>query len=364
MKIGVIGNYGATNSGDDAILTAILKIVSGHQVTIFSAHPEAWESTSNTTSVALFPLGVRSFFKYKFKPSLEALKKVDVVILGGGGLFQDKRLYACFLWAWQLFWVRRLKKPLFIYATGVGPLETILGRWLTRISYRHANVITVRDLESAECLKRIGIKKDVRVVADPVFLNPKPEKADFRTKKLFMISLRPWLNKDPKIIHFFGEFLAYLKAEREAEFVFVCMQAEKESDLKIIKPLIRRVGGRIYLPKNFSELLEQVEKAEFAIGMRYHFMIASLLTHTPLIPLSYTTKTTSLFLGTPLEKQIIPIEKLSLTELKENFKALSIGYNNTIVYQKVLAKNLSERAEEGAEVLREFLKTFDPKNFQ
>lgn len=361
MKIGLIGNYGATNVGDDAILAALLNEFKGHRFTIFSAQPEAWTASAKTKNVPLFPLGFRSFFKYRFKQSKEALKKVDVVILGGGGLFQDKRLYACFLWAWQVFWVKWFKKPLFIYATGVGPLGTRMGRFLTRYAYRYARLIAVRDEDSATCLKRLGLKKEIIVVADPAFLNSKPEKAEFRTKKLFMISLRPWLHQNRKIIQSFGDFLEALKKERGAELVFVCMQTHREDDLQLIRPLVSRVGGRIFVPGSFSELLKEMEKAEFAIGMRYHFMIAALIAQTPLIPVSYTDKTTSLFQGTPLEAHLLHVEDFNETSLSTTLKEVSIAYNNTVVYQHALAKHLAEKAEEGILLLKEALKTFDQK---
>lgn len=361
MKIGLIGNYGATNVGDDAILAALLSEFKGYRFTIFSAQPEAWVAGPKAKNVPLFPLGFRSFFRYGFKPSIKALKAVDVVILGGGGLFQDKQLYACFLWAWQVFWVKWFKKPLFIYATGVGPLGTRVGRLLTRYAYRYARLIAVRDEASATCLKRLGLKKDILVVADPAFLNPKPEKAEFRTKKLFMVSVRPWLHQNRKIIQSFGDFLETLKNEREAELVFVCMQTHREDDLQLIRPLVSRVGGRIFVPSSFTELLKEMEKAEFAIGMRYHFMIAALITQTPLIPLSYADKTTALFDGTPLEKYVLHVDDFNETSLLNTLKEVSIAYNNTVVYENALTKNLSEKAEEGISLLKEALKKVDQK---
>ena len=359
MKIGIIGNYGATNVGDEAILAVLLKELSNHQVTVFSAYAEKISSPRLRT-VPLFPLGIRSFWKFGFKASFQALKKVDVVIFGGGGLFQDDRLYACFLWAWQLFWVRRLKKPYFIYATGVGPLKTTMGKWLTKRAYKGAAEITVRDQQSALLLSQIGVKNKIQVTADPVFLIKIKEAEKDRTKKLFVISLRPWLFYNQKIIIAFAEFLKNLKKERAAEFIFVSMQELREDDLLVIGPILKRVAGKIYIPKDFLDLLKIMERAEFAIGMRYHFMIAALITHTPLLPISYSPKTSSLFEGMPLENQLIKIEDITTPLLKKQFKELSIGYNNAIVYEKALAQNLSEKAEEGIKSLKVFLKRFDP----
>jgi len=287
MKIAVIGNYGATNIGDDAILTALLKELEGHKVTVFSAHPEMTKTLFKVNAAPLLPLGFRSAYRNGFQESFRALKKCDAVILGGGGLFQDSRIYACFLWAWQIMWVKLFRKPLFICSTGVGPLKTRLGRHLTKWAYRQADRITVRDQYSADILKKIGLDREVHVAADPVFLFKSSDLLKNRGKNTYIVSLRPWLKYSNRIISVFTDFLQELKETKSAEFIFVSMQQIREQDLEMIEPLVSRLGGEIYLPNHFSDLLQIMETAEFAIGMRFHFMIAAILTQTPLLPISY-----------------------------------------------------------------------------
>lgn len=359
MKIAVIGNYGASNIGDDAILTAILSELEGHKVTIFSAYPEMTKQLFGAKTAPIFPLGFRSLYRNGFKKSIQALKKCDVVILGGGGLFQDSRLYACFLWAWQIFWVRLLKKPLFIYATGVGPLNTRIGQWLTKWAYRKAEIITVRDQYSADMLRKINLKRFIHVTADPVFKFKKPGIAKSRAKGTYIISLRPWLKYNQKIISVFTSFLRELKETKEAEFIFVSMQQIKEHDMQMIEPLVSKLGGELYLPNHFSDLLQIMETAEFAIGMRFHFMIAAILTQTPLLPISYAPKTEEIFEDSELRSYVSHVTDLSGEKLRADLRKLSVSYNNVMVYEKTLLKRYAERTEEGSKLLREFLKRFD-----
>jgi polysaccharide pyruvyl transferase CsaB len=361
MKIAVIGNYGATNIGDDAILLAILKGLQGHKVTVFSAHPEMTQSLFGTKAAPLLPLGVRSFYRNGFRESFKALKKCDIAILGGGGLFQDSYLYACFLWAWQVFWVKFFKKPLFIYASGVGPLNSRIGQRLTRWAYSRADVVTVRDHYSAKLLSKIGLKKEVYIIADPVFLFKKPDYAKSRAKNTYIISLRPWLNYNNKIIDVFGTFLKELKENKGAEFIFVSMQQIKERDLQMIEPLVSKLGGELYLPNHFADLLRIMETAEFAIGMRFHFMIAAILTKTPLLPISYAPKTEEIFEDTELRTYVSKVSDLSIEKLRTDLKKLSAGYNNAIVYERNLHQRYLERADKGSKLLNDFLKRFDEK---
>jgi len=359
MKIGLIGNYGATNIGDDAILTAILKSLEGHKVTIFSANPEGWKATGGTKSAPIFPFGFRSIWKYGFKESINAMKKMNAIVLGGGGLFQDSYLYACFLWAWQIFWVKHFKKPLFIYATGVGPLTTWLGKKLTRWAYRQADVITVRDRYSADILEELKIGKEVHITADPVFNYRKPGIAKGRTNHVYIISLRPWLDLNEKIISVLTSLLEYLKTTKEADFIFVSMQQIKQYDMQIIEPIVSKIGGEIFIPNNFSDLLQVMETAEFAIGMRYHFMIGAILTETPIIPITYAPKTRALFADTPLSVYMNPVENLSKERIIDDLKRLSVGYNNALIYERAINNEYFDLAEKNSELLNEFLKKID-----
>ena len=284
---------------------------------------------------------------------------MDAVILGGGGLFQDSYIFACFLWAWQIFWVKHFKKPLFVYATGVGPLKTWLGKKLTGWAYSQAEVITVRDRYSAEVLEGLKIGKEVHITADPVFNYRKPGIAKGRTKNVFIVSLRPWLNFNQDIISTFTTVFEKLKADKQAEFIFVSMQQIKQRDMDVIEPIVSKLGGEIYIPSNFSDLLQVMEAAEFAIGMRYHFMMAAILTETPLLPITYAPKTESLFIDSPLKKYMNPVHELSVDRIMEDLRNLSVGYNNSTIYEKSMTSEFSDLAEKNIELLKEFLKKID-----
>ncbi len=358
MKIGLIGNYGATNVGDEAILRAILKSHTGHEFTVFSSNPSKTHKELGVKAVPLFPLGFRSLFRHGFKRSMKALRSVDVIIFGGGGLMQDEYLLACFLWAWQVFWVKLFKKPMFIYATGVGPLKTWIGRRLTRGLYDYAAGITVRDHTSQNQLHRLSLPlKNVEITSDPAFLFKHADSEHSRVPHSYIISLRPWLKYNPKIISAFTQYLQKLKEEKSAKFTFVCMQRIKEHDLKVIEPVLKKVDGQLLQPKHFSELLEAMRQSEFAIGMRYHFLIASMLTKTPALAISYSHKVDSLYKHSILEPYMLPISELTAEHLEKKMSRLSVDYNNVKVYQKRRLEDLKELAEKNIEYFNGFIKT-------
>lgn len=358
MKIGLIGNYGATNVGDDAILNAILKSHPKHEFLVFSANPRLTNQLFGVKATPHFPLGIRSLFKNGFRQSLKALRSCDAVILGGGGLMQDERLFACFLWAWQVFWVKLIGKPLFIYSTGVGPLKTWLGRRLTKWVYSYATGITVRDEFSLHALEKLGLPRDnIEVTADPAFAFKHLEQEHSRQPHTYIISLRPWLKYNSRIISVFTNYLTKLKEEKNAKFIFVCMQKVKEHDHKVIDPILKKVDGTLLVPKHYSELLQAMGQAEFAIGMRYHFIMAAIITRTPVLGISYSHKVDSLFNNSILEPYKLPVGELSVEHLEKMMARLSVDYNNVQVYQRRRLEDFKELAEKNSEYFEGFIKT-------
>lgn len=358
MKLGIIGNYGATNVGDNAILKSIIEHHQHHKFLVFSANPSKTHSELDVKVASIFPLGLRSFFRHGFRRSMRDLKSVDAVIFGGGGLMQDDQPYACFLWAWQIFWVKWFDKPYFIYATGVGPLKSRIGRWLTRYVYKDAVGITVRDRLSFNTVKSLGLQTDnIEVTADPVFLLHRSEaELESRAPHTYLISLRPWLKYNAKMIATFTNFLLKLKNDKKARLIFVSMQQIKEADRQVIDPIIKRVGGELFVPANFNELLNLMRHSEFAIGMRYHFLVAALLTKTPSLAISYSHKVDSLFKNSSLEPYHLPIAELNEENLSRKMTRLSVDYNNVKVYQKRHLEQMRELASKNIDYFDGFIK--------
>jgi polysaccharide pyruvyl transferase CsaB len=343
MKLGLIGNYGATNVGDEAILASILKKHPQHEWTVFSANPAETAAHYGMETAPLFPFGVRSALKFGFKRAYRALKKCDAVVLGGGGLFQDDVKMACPLWAYQVLWVRSLKKPLYIYGAGVGPLKTKVGRSLTKKTFQYATAISVRDESSRALLMDLGIAPEkITLTADPAFLNAPQPHQELNTKNpVLLVSVRPWRNV-PKVVQLLSETL---KEIPNAKIKFVSMQGIKEGDSPVIAKLIKNLGGEAVAPKDFHELLSVMKTADFAIGMRYHFGIAAMLTGTPCLLLSYSPKVSSLYQGelTDYSLKVAGLEKEALKKALHQLMSHGPAISHVLLER---AKTLHEKALE------------------
>src|SRR5205807_7129447 len=98
-------------------------------------------------------------------------KESDRLISGGGSLLQDTTsLRSLIYYLWVVRLAHSCGAPIMFYAQGIGPLRRKVSRALTRLVANRVQQITVRDAESADLLRRIGVNRPpIEVTADPAF---------------------------------------------------------------------------------------------------------------------------------------------------------------------------------------------------
>lgn len=129
---------------------------------------------------------LRGFTSYIGPKTLPVLAKSDKVVIGGGGIFFDTRLFnITFNHLLNLFiitlWLKLLGKQVMIFAVGCSHLNSRLARWMTKVVLNNAKIITARD----ELSKRIFSEcadKEIILGAEPAFLL-EPKKT-FRAEKI------------------------------------------------------------------------------------------------------------------------------------------------------------------------------------
>jgi len=174
----IAGYYGFGNTGDEAILSAILK-------DLRALRPDLdLHVVSGNPSETASRYRVRAVLWSDIQAIIEHAQACDLILLGGGGIFHDywgaqantlltaKHAGIPFFSGFPLLaWL--LDKPCMIYAAGVGPLFSDEGKELTRLAFELVDVATVRDAESRQILQTLGLSVDkIRVTADPAFNLP------------------------------------------------------------------------------------------------------------------------------------------------------------------------------------------------
>lgn len=166
-KLLLSGYYGFGNLGDEAILASTVEAVGRRApevgVAVLSANPGETSASH----------GIQAFNRMSPKGVTSAIRMSDLVVFGGGSLLQDSTSFRSLSYYIAfIYLVKALGKPLVVYANGIGPLRSKVGRRLTGAALRTAKEITLRDPESESVLRDLGVGVDTRVTvtADPAFL--------------------------------------------------------------------------------------------------------------------------------------------------------------------------------------------------
>ena len=250
------------------------------------------------------PAYKRDYWMVKFAPIIPYLKTADVVLSVGGDNYSMDYAYPFYVLELNRL-VKRYNKKLVIWGASIGPFpdDERLKGILNDISI--ADLITVRETYSLDYLEKLGIQKNVRLVADPAFLL-KPEPADFVADKGdilgFNISsiFREYRNQanEINIIDEIVEFLKWVIEEKNLTVYLIPHVVRKggaNNDYHYMKVIADKLNKRDRVRRiaealNASQLKYVISQCRFFIGARTHATIAALSTGVPTLCLGYSWK--------------------------------------------------------------------------
>lgn len=336
-KIVVCGHYGSTNIGDEAIGFSLIqnlkKTKPDADITILSYNPDESSETFNINSQYLLPLGIRSLirgiFKGELRKTLKVIKECDKFILGGGGLFTDEKIFAIFLWGLHAFCALKYKKPLYMIGQSVGPLNSKIGKWITKKCFSKAEMIVVRDNASKKVLEETGIRNEIQIAPDLAFgiknihnfpyeesiekLNKKVEQNDL--KGYFVVSIRPWKKNTDKLYNNLEQAIGRIVQEYKLLPVLIPFQLINQNDEQLMHKIVDRntVKYPFLIQKftqNIFEVIKIIQGAKFTLGMRLHSLIFSIISNTPFVAISYSPKVRNLINDVGLSEFVINSDEI------------------------------------------------------
>lgn len=365
-RLVISGYYGFRNSGDEAVLKSILTALEEESIrtgmtiepVVLSIDPE-W-----TTSM----YGVKSVHRMKLGEVRQALKESDGLISGGGSLLQDATSMKSIPYYLGILKIAQwMKKPTFIYAQGIGPVNRGMFHPFIARTFRKCSYVSVRDNESAELLRKMGLSGErVEVVPDPVMGLPLPEskepvdssKKDELKLPVVGISVRYW-NTERQELTQLAAGLAALAAQMPVHFRFLPFHfpGDDESSRFVIERMgdVKARGSVISVVDeivNPQEMLAEVSRCDVLIGMRLHSLIYAASQRVPLLGISYDPKIDhflarlgSVPVGTSdqLDPQIVASELRSLLKDGDAWRARNASRIDTL---KQEARRPAERIAE------------------
>ena len=301
-KIVISGYYGFNNAGDEALLTAILASLRAIEpkadITVISGNP------GNT----IVKHQVKSLYRFAAVRLLRAIGEADLVISGGGSLLQDVTSKRSLIYYLSIIAAAKWKgRKVMLFAQGIGPIRNRLMRLLTRLVVNKADVITVRDRDSAEELARMGVPAvKVEVTADPVLmLNPESKvmgKAILAEagldpyKPIIGVSVREW-PENQRCLKQLATALGKLSEKYNAQIAILPLQVSMDlKDSQLLQSYLPKIRNRVALLQgdySTEEFLSIIGSFRLLIGMRLHALIFAAVMKVPLMAISYDPKVDS-----------------------------------------------------------------------
>ena len=404
-QIYLTGGWGYGNKGDNAILEAMLKTLDSklktHSVLLTSYSPKETLKQHKITATPSIhnllhkrnPLALfhnfavwlwrksnhRILLSPQLKKHLSDMGKSDLVVLGGGGYFNDawrSKLSSIYV---EIEMAEAAKTPIMVYGQTVGPFDSnsIQGKLSKKLS--SFSKIAYRDIQSLQILeKSLANKNNFVFTADEANLL---ETCDYehlnrKTKNKILVGVmtqkyRPHLGvygpsptgkiktSDEYVKQLTLSLTKLSQQVKDIEFLFIPSTTWDEETCKVVfNNLITNgcVATLISDPKA-DEFIGACQSVDLMISTNMHPIIIASTACKPSIAISYHYKLDDYMNSVGLSEYTVRIDDFTAEELfKKSVDALA----QTEVLAEVVRKNhaiVKSRANKNIEAVKEILNT-------
>lgn len=297
QTIALLGYYGFGNSGDDALLRAILDDL---RETAPMAGPVVLSFRPKKTRLEY---GVQSINRFNVFAISRLFSRCKLFLSGGGSLIQDVTSTKSLLYyLWMIKLAKKKGLPVMLYANGIGPLVRETNRKRVAPVLNTVDCITLRDEASMQTLRGLGVTKpDISLSADPALGLRQFDTAD--AKKLleqsgltdgepfFCLSVRRWRGAPDNLDAHFAALADYIAETYGLTPVFVPMQYEKDIALcRAVQGSMRQRSIVLDSSMDTDTILGVLSLSQAAVAVRLHLLIFGTLLGLPVMGIDYDPK--------------------------------------------------------------------------
>jgi polysaccharide pyruvyl transferase WcaK-like protein len=361
MKLILAGNgYGAGNIGDEAILAGIIDMLKNRlpsiEIEVVSDNPRFTEAMHGVRSFGWVHLvHPKRILKY-----LIQVRNADFVIFGGGTLGDDTYglMYPILTISQMIILTKLLGVSYGMLAIGVNRFRTKIGANIVRLLYGSMKFITVRDSESKEVCKEIGIMSNKLFECADAAYAMKP----FNIEQGKLVLIQRGINPKEKMVavnvltEIYEQFdykkkiaklCDYLIEKYEITPVFISHEIrpgmDQTANCETIefmehKDRVRILSTEFYNPRLMVAILSNFI---FTLGMRMHILILSAMASVPVIGISRVDKVNNFFNQLNLDT-VTSIQDFNLDKM---FKSIDDIIYNREWYVNQVAAFSQERYE-------------------
>ena len=248
-----------------------------------------------------------------------------------------------------------------VYANGIGPINKPKNRENAKAVLSKADYITLREADSFDELKSLGINgKNVKVTADPALtiVPADGKRADELLKacgadaneKLIGISVRNWKNCRADFMDSVSGALDAICEKYNLVPLFLPLKFPE--DIQTSNELASKMTtkGHIITQKlTAKEIVAVTGRCKTILAMRLHSLIYAANTNIPTVAIAYDPKVSG-FMNYLGMEDYVPAETLTKEELVASLEKVIL--NEELIKEKLAQniKNLDIKARENAEL--------------
>lgn len=359
-KVLISAFVGSENLGDEAIFESILKNIDFNNalVMVTTVSPKKTAKHEVTPIHARRPLQI-----------VAAIKKADLVIMGGGGIIQDQSSILNLLYfAFQIAVAKLYRTPVILCFVGVGPLKYWLSRFLLARLAMAMQYAIVRDKKSAVLLSQVTRSRfPIYTLHDPVLNYPVTKSVKKSTDNV-LVSLRQWyfsysvlpasiarkLNHRGKksqqylalVQSYAVTFDSFLKSHPETRITFVSFYDSEDQEMTKDVMNSMKLVDRCDLPSNnltVEKYIEAINESRILFGMRLHSVILAAVAGKAFVAIDYSPKVRSFAEKAGQSDAIVSVDKY---ESRAFLNCLNLVYEEAKPRSEVIKKMRDKMARE------------------
>ncbi len=343
----ISGYYGYKNSGDDALLLAMITELKKQKpdvrIAVLSKTPEETKRIYR----------VDSYNRFNLFELMANIKKSKVLLSGGGSLIQDETSSKS-LWYYAaiLKYAKALGLKVMQIANGIGPVNKEKNRRLAaKVINSCVDEITLRERKSEKELDRMNITVNTTITSDPaMMLSGSPEK---EIRKIFQeegigwekyvcVSMRDWKHNPDNFEDKIANVCDYIFEKYNIGIVFIPMQYP--ADIAISERIASKMKNPSAIIRkriSIENMIGTIRQAEFVMAMRLHTLIYGVSVDTPVIAVKYDPKVDG-FMEYLNQERFVTVEDADTEKLKQFVDECVLNGKNDDT--KKLCQEMKEKA--------------------
>lgn len=356
------GYYGFNNSGDDALLLALIndlkELKPDVRIGVLSQKCMATEKQYRVDAFArMNPFAVK-----------KALSSARVLLSGGGSLVQDETSSKS-LWYYLsiIKYAKKLGLGVMQIANGIGPVNKPSNRKMAAdVINQNVDIITLRESKSYDEIKSMNITAECEITADPaVSLTGVDENSVRRILQAnsvpegdyICLALREWKYMSENFKGDMAKLLDYVCEKYSKNIVFIPMQYPV--DINISGEIASEMKHKAYViktPCTIEETIGLIKHSSLVIAMRLHSLVYAVSCGVGVIAVKYDPKIDG-FMEYFKQNLLVDVSNTSYDEMKKLVDSFFENENREALMQ--LCAEMKVKAKRNAEIAIKLLEKYN-----